>query len=92
MSTAEGAAFAERMGSLFVEASAKTAVGVQEAFTDGVSRILDTPELWAPVSSVTPDSHTRNKERAPQAQSMPGGDIDLSASNAAADAGGGCAC
>ena len=34
------------MGALFVEASAKTAVGVQDAFRDVVERILDTPELW----------------------------------------------
>lgn len=85
------------MGSLFVEASAKTAVGVQEAFTDVVRRILDTPELWAPVSPVTPDLHARYNNKANgnggQAQSMPGG-IDLSAGNAggAGDVGGGCSC
>jgi len=38
------------MSSLFIEASAKTAVGVQEAFQEVVERILDTPELWAPVA------------------------------------------
>jgi Ras-related protein Rab-18 len=37
------------MSSLFIEASAKTAVGVREAFQEVVERILDTPELWAPV-------------------------------------------
>jgi hypothetical protein len=47
VSTADGAAFAERQGALFVEASAKTAVGVAAAFTDVVGRILDTPALWA---------------------------------------------
>ncbi|KAF7986830.1 hypothetical protein HWV62_12528 [Athelia sp. TMB] len=50
--TAEGQAFATRMNSLFIEASAKTAVGVKDAFQEVVERILDTPELWAPV---TPD-------------------------------------
>lgn len=40
------------MSSLFIEASAKTSVGVREAFQELVERILDTPELWAPV---TPD-------------------------------------
>ncbi|KAH9994322.1 ras family-domain-containing protein [Russula compacta] len=44
--TAEGAAFAARTGCLFVEASAKTAVGVTEAFSDVVVRIIDTPSLW----------------------------------------------
>lgn len=34
------------MNSLFVEASAKTAVGVEEVFTEVVEQILDTPELW----------------------------------------------
>ena len=43
------------MNSLFIEASAKTNKGVQEAFQKLVERIIDTPELWAPVSSVTPD-------------------------------------
>lgn len=40
------------MSSLFIEASAKTSIGVREAFQEVVERILDTPELWAPV---TPD-------------------------------------
>ena len=83
VSTSEGAAFAERMGSLFVEASAKTAVGVRQAFTDVVERILDTPELWAPVSNITPD--------VPRNGSIPG-NIDLnSRSDTGADAGG-CGC
>jgi Ras-related protein Rab-18 len=38
------------MDSLFIEASAKTAVGVQEAFEEVVRKILETPELWAPVT------------------------------------------
>jgi len=45
--TDEGAAFAHSTGCLFVEASAKTAVGVKEAFSQVVERIMDTPELWA---------------------------------------------
>jgi Ras-related protein Rab-18 len=48
--TAEGQAFATRMNSLFIEASAKTAVGVREAFDEVVGKILDSPELWAPVT------------------------------------------
>lgn len=35
------------MNSLFIEASAKTAVGVTEAFNDLAETIIDTPELWA---------------------------------------------
>ena len=41
-----GAAFAARTGCLFVEASAKTAVGVTEAFNEIVARIIDTLSLW----------------------------------------------
>jgi Ras-related protein Rab-18 len=48
----EGQQFATRMNSLFIEASAKTAVGVNEAFQEVVEKILDTPELWEPI---TPD-------------------------------------
>lgn len=57
------------MDSLFVEASAKTAVGVREAFTEVVEKIIDTPELWAPVSNTTPD---RAKVKGSASQSMPG--------------------
>jgi len=46
VSTAEGQLFAKRMSSLFIEASAKTAVGVNEAFQEVVENIIDTPELW----------------------------------------------
>ncbi|KAF8063388.1 ras-domain-containing protein [Lyophyllum atratum] len=46
VSTAEGEAFAKRMSSLFIEASAKTSVNVNEAFQEVVEQILDTPELW----------------------------------------------
>ncbi|KAF8512991.1 putative ras-related protein rab-18 [Gautieria morchelliformis] len=47
VSEEEGRKFAESQGALFVEASAKTSVGVKEAFLEVVSKILDTPELWA---------------------------------------------
>ncbi len=39
--TREGAAYAARKGTLFVEASAKTAVGLREVFRDTVERVLD---------------------------------------------------
>lgn len=35
------------MSSLFIEASAKTAVNVRETFQEVVEKILETPELWA---------------------------------------------
>ncbi|KAI0773664.1 ras family-domain-containing protein [Fomes fomentarius] len=41
----EGQEFAKRMNPLFIEASAKTAVGVEAAFRNLVERILHTPEL-----------------------------------------------
>ena len=41
MPTSEGQAFATRMNALFIEASAKTAVGVEEAFRDIVERIIE---------------------------------------------------
>jgi len=45
--TAEAAAYAARMGCLFVETSAKTATGVCAAFRDAIERVVETPELWA---------------------------------------------
>ncbi|KAJ4490639.1 ras family-domain-containing protein [Lentinula aciculospora] len=44
--TAEASAFAERMNSLFIEASAKTSVNVKETFQEVVEKILATPALW----------------------------------------------
>lgn len=35
------------MGCLFVETSAKTGMGVYQAFRDVVERVAETPELWA---------------------------------------------
>jgi len=43
----EGRKFAGRHGCLFIEASAKTAVGVRETFVDLVEKIIQTPELWS---------------------------------------------
>jgi Ras-related protein Rab-18 len=82
----EGQAFAARMSSLFIEASAKTSVGVREAFQEVVERILDTPELWAPV---TPDPKAKI---AMGGSDMPG-NIELS--KAGPEGGGeysGCSC
>ncbi|KAH9051719.1 ras-domain-containing protein [Lactarius vividus] len=45
VSTAEGAAFAAQNKCLFIESSAKTAVGVRETFRQVLERIIDVPEL-----------------------------------------------
>jgi Ras-related protein Rab-18 len=83
VSPSEGQQFATRMNSLFIEASAKTAVGVREAFQEVVEKILDTPELWAPVGSV-------KKAMGADGTAMPGGNIDLG--QTADESGGGCSC
>ncbi|KAI6043604.1 ras-domain-containing protein [Pisolithus marmoratus] len=88
VSTSEGQTFATRKECLFLEASAKTSVGVREVFEDLVKRILETPELWAPV---TPESGGGGK-RGDGEDGMPG-TIDLSGRTAQADnEGDGCMC
>ncbi|KAH9987981.1 ras-domain-containing protein [Russula vinacea] len=84
--TAEAAAFAARTGCLFVEASAKTAVGVTEAFNDVVTRIIDTPSLWREDKPKSPTNSTGSHA----AGSMPG-NIDLSQVQDE-DTSGGCLC
>ncbi|KAI6140178.1 ras-domain-containing protein [Pisolithus tinctorius] len=87
VSTSEGQTFATRKECLFLEASAKTSVGVREVFEDLVKRILETPELWAPV---TPESG--GGKRGDGEDGMPG-TIDLNGRSAQEDDGGvGCAC
>jgi Ras-related protein Rab-18 len=56
------------MSSLFIEASAKTAVGVNEAFQEVVEKILDTPELWEGVGRSATGQDTANGRGG-----MPGG-------------------
>ena len=51
------------MNSLFIEASAKTAVGVRETFEEVVEKILDTPELWAPATSQTNSAQKKTNKR-----------------------------
>ncbi len=88
MPASEGQAFATRMNALFVEASAKTAVGVQEAFRDVVERILDTPELWQ--SNIGPRKGNGGVQASGTREGMPGS-IDLSKEPDEAE-GGGCSC
>jgi Ras-related protein Rab-18 len=97
--TSEGAAFAARTGCLFVEASAKTAVGVTEAFNDVVTRIIDTPSLWNEEKSKSSGRTTAaansntiaaSGPRRDTAERMPG-NIDLSQVQDE-DASAGCLC
>ena len=92
MPTSEGAAFAARTGCLFVEASAKTAVGVTEAFNDVVARIIDTPSLWdeEKAKSSGKTAAAASGPRRDTAESMPG-NIDLSQVQDE-DASAGCLC
>lgn len=50
--TAEGEAYARRMGALFLECSAKTNLGVEEAFKDVVKRVRCVASLPFPDESV----------------------------------------
>jgi len=68
VSTNEGSTFASRQNALFVEASAKTAIGVRDVFEELVARILETPELWAPVAPEAGVSFGKRGEE----DSMPG--------------------
>jgi len=77
VSEEEGRKFAERTGSLFIEASAKTAVNVREAFIELVEKILDNPSLYAPIGSQTRTVTTANNRTN---RTMPGA-INLSASD-----------
>jgi Ras-related protein Rab-18 len=97
--TEEGAAFALRTGCLFVEASAKTAVGVTEAFSDVVELIIDTPALWGeekdkPKASKSKSSKSRAATSVPgyRAQDSMPGNIDLSQVQEDGDEADGCAC
>ncbi|KAJ7764837.1 ras-domain-containing protein [Mycena metata] len=83
--TAEAQAFATRMNCLFVEASAKTSVGVKEAFTDVVERIMDIPELWDSAAGVGASAKTAGGQ-------MPGGgNVNIAEENDH-ESGGGCSC
>jgi len=87
----EGQQFSQRMNSLFIEASAKTATGVSEAFQTVVEKIMDTPELWVPAGDKSQAAKRGNTTAA--ATSFMPGTINLTDSQGAdGDEGGGCAC
>ncbi|PIL32548.1 transporter [Ganoderma sinense ZZ0214-1] len=93
--TSEGQAFATGMNALFIEASAKTAVGVQEAFRDVVERIIDTPELWQ--SANARKSKSGPKSAGPESAGVQPKDVSGSiniqqGSGEAKPQGGGCGC
>ena len=85
------------MNSLFIEASAKTAVGVGEAFREVVEKIIDTPELWV---SATARKSTGGARPAPSthtapaaANGMPGTiNLDDAGNNANGAGDPGCSC
>ncbi|RIB24865.1 P-loop containing nucleoside triphosphate hydrolase protein [Gigaspora rosea] len=46
ISRKEAEAYARKMQTLFIECSAKTRIGVKEAFDELVEKIIETPSLW----------------------------------------------
>ncbi|KZS95280.1 ras-domain-containing protein [Sistotremastrum niveocremeum HHB9708] len=90
VSEEEGRNFAERMGMQFLEASAKTSVGVKEAFQEVVEKILETPELWASKSGS--GKKTSASTSAGGATGSIPGSISLDAPLTGEDESGGCSC
>ena len=86
MSTADGEAYAERMGCLFIESSAKTAVGVKEAFTEVVQKILENVVK----EKTTPNTGAGWKTDHGRG-GVPGG-VQVVGATERSDDGGGCAC
>ena len=92
----EGQHFATRMNSLFYEASAKTAVGVEDAFKELVRRVVAEPELIGGekpktgkstgVKVVSASGAAKNQTARPD---MPG---TIKLDEAEEDVSGGCAC
>lgn len=77
------------MNCLFIEASAKTAVGVAEAFREVVNKIIATPELWAPVGAKQDRDKRSGIVARDDSSSMPG---TISLEGGQHDQEGGCAC
>lgn len=77
------------MNSLFIETSAKTAVGVSEAFKEVAEKILDTPELWAPATGQNRGGSTGGNRNRTNDDSMPGS-INLNSNEPQSQQGGCC--
>jgi Ras-related protein Rab-18 len=58
----EGAKFAKSKSMLFMECSAKTKLGIQQAFEELIQKILDTPTLWEEnkLNTLTPKENDKN--------------------------------
>lgn len=96
MTYSEGQHFATRMNSLFFEASAKTSIGVEDAFKELVRRVVAEPELVGGDKPKTGKSTAPSKAGAASrnqttnSPSMPG---TISLDDAQEDiGGGGCSC
>ena len=84
------------MDSLFIEASAKTAVGVADAFREVVVNIMNSPDLWRTPDSKSPGSGPTSgapgrSTNLSTNETMPG-TITLDEHDAQDAYGGGCAC
>ncbi|KAJ2912358.1 hypothetical protein MD484_g8061, partial [Candolleomyces efflorescens] len=82
---AEGQQFATRMKSLFIEASAKTSIGVKDIFRELVEEIMNTPELWDS-SSNKPQNTAHGRGGVPGGVQLVGGEERTGEQD------GGCAC
>ncbi|KAI7907271.1 P-loop containing nucleoside triphosphate hydrolase protein [Cokeromyces recurvatus] len=59
----EGANFAKKLSTLFVECSAKTKVGVRQAFEELVEKIIETPSLWRKDANSNSTIKTLNNDK-----------------------------
>lgn len=66
VSRKEGEAFARKMGTLFIEASAKTKTGVKDAFIEVVRKIIETPSLWQKQQNKAPGTIHMSGDDVPQ--------------------------
>jgi len=71
VSRKEGMEFARKLGTLFVESSAKTRVGVDQAFEELVHKVIETPELWKKTSSQSNIQVNANTENETAASTCP---------------------
>jgi Ras-related protein Rab-18 len=84
----EAEAFAQRMNSLFIEASAKTNVNVNNMFQEVVEKIMDTPELWDPAHRGEGGSQNTSNGNG----GMPGGVQIVGLNQPEGQQAGGCSC